>query len=262
MGQNWAYFHSTSRGFRDTGQISELPYLGMKLGHWQQIQKLYIYFLSTPGVKIGLSFTLWAAIFEMRADFQNCYIFGHETWSLVKVPELAHIASFLPQGVKIELTFALWTAVSEIWADFQNCHIGAWNLAIGQSSRCCTYTPFLPQGSNLSLFSLYGYRFPRYRPIIKIAMFGYETWQLAKVAEVAYITTFYPWGSKLRLFLLYGQQFLRYGPIIKIAIFEKFQETSFVWIVTGNIQKRFGRKVIKTVGGVAFWNFHSHRVSC
>ncbi len=41
----------------------------------------------------------------------------------------------------------------------------------------------------------------------------------------------------------------------------KFQERNFVWIVTGNIQERFGQKGIKTVG-VAFWNFHSYRVPC
>ena len=40
-----------------------------------------------------------------------------------------------------------------------------------------------------------------------------------------------------------------------------FQEATFVWIVTWNIQKKFGWKRIKTVG-VAFWNFHSHRVPC
>ena len=43
----------------------------------------------------------------------------------------------------------------------------------------CTYTPFLPQGSKLSLFSLYEQQFLRYVPICKIAIFGHETWPLA-----------------------------------------------------------------------------------
>ncbi len=30
-GQNWAYLSSTESGFRDMGQLSKLPYLGMKL---------------------------------------------------------------------------------------------------------------------------------------------------------------------------------------------------------------------------------------
>ncbi len=54
----------------------------------------------------------------------------------------------------------------------------------------------------------------------KIAIFGYETWPLAKyIPEVAHILSFYLRGSKLSLFLLYGQRFLRYGAIFKIAIF-------------------------------------------
>ena len=52
----------------------------------------------------------------------------------------------------------------------------------------------------------------RYGPIFKIAIFGHETWQVAKVPEVAHIPSFYPRGSKLSLLLLYWQQFLRCGP--------------------------------------------------
>ena len=94
------------------------------------------------------------------------------------------------------------------------------NLANCQSSRSCPYTPFLPQGSTLNLFSLYQQQFPRYGPIFKIAIFGHETWPLVKVPEVAHtcIYFFYPTGLKLGLFLLYGQRFPRYRPIFKIAI--------------------------------------------
>ena len=71
------------------------------------------------------------------------------------------------------------------------------NLAICQSSRICTYTStsFLPQGSKLSLFSLYEQRFLRYVPIFKIAIFGHDTWSLAKIPEVAHIASFYPRGN-------------------------------------------------------------------
>ena len=88
--------------------------------------------------------TIWA-------DLKTA-IFEHETWPVAKVPEAAHIpVLFLPQGVEIELIFALWAAFHEIQADFQTCHIWAWNLAIGQSSRSCTYTLFLPQGIKIEL---------------------------------------------------------------------------------------------------------------
>ena len=90
------------------------------------------------------------------------------------------------------------------------------NLAICQSS---TYTPFLPQGSKWSLFSLYEQRFLRSRPIFKIAIFEHDTWRLAKVKEVPHILSFYQLGPKLSLFSLYGQQFARYGSIFKSAIF-------------------------------------------
>ncbi len=92
------------------------------------------------------------------------------------------------------------------------------NLAICQSSRSCTHTPFLPQGSKLTLFSLYEEQFSRYGPIFKIAIFGHETWSLAKVPEVTHILSFHPRGSKLSLFSLYGQWFSRYGLIFKTAI--------------------------------------------
>ncbi len=115
--------------------------------------------------------------------------------------------------------FALQAVVLGIWTDFQTCHIRAWNLTIGQSARSCTYILFLPQGSKVSLFSLYGQWFPRYGPIFKIAIFGHETWPLAKVPELADTLPLYPRGSKLSLFLLYGQRFPRYGPVFKIAIF-------------------------------------------
>ncbi len=108
----------------------------------------------------------------------------------------------IPHGVEIELIFSLRAAVSEIRADFQNCHIWAWNLAIGESSRSCTYTAFLTKGSKLTLFSLYGQQFPRYGSIFKIAIFGHESWQVAKVPEFACIPSFYPRGSKFSLFLL------------------------------------------------------------
>ncbi len=75
------------------------------------------------------------------------------------------------------------------------------------------------KGSNLSLFLLYGQPFARYGPIFKIAIFGHETWPLAKVPQVSHMASFYPKGAKLSLFSLYGQRFLRYRPIFKIAIF-------------------------------------------
>ena len=68
-------FCSTGSGFRDTGRFSKLPSLGMKLGKWPKFQKLHIYFVP-QGAEIELIFTLQAAVFEIRADFQNCHIWA------------------------------------------------------------------------------------------------------------------------------------------------------------------------------------------
>ncbi len=184
----------------------------------------YTFFLP-QGVEIELIFALRVMVSEIGADFQNDHIsawnlaIGHSSRSCAYT-----CTPFLPQRGIIEVIFALQVEVSEIRANFQNCHIWGWNLGIGQGS-------FYPKGSKLSLVLLYGQRFPRpifactgsaFRgmgPIFKIAIFGHETWQLAKVPEVAYILSFYHRGSKLSLLLLYGQWFPRYGPIFQIGIF-------------------------------------------
>ncbi len=184
-------------GFRDIGQFSKLPYLGMKLGHPPKCQMCtYTYFLP-KGSKLRLFSLYWQRFPRYRPIF-NIAIFGHETWALVKMPDVAHIP-FLPQGGEIKLIFALRAAVFEIQADFQNCPIFEWNLATGQNARCCTYTLFLPRGSKLSLFLFYGLRFSRYGLILKIAIFGHETWPLAKMADVAHICSFYPRGVEIKL---------------------------------------------------------------
>ena len=80
----------------------------------------------------------------------------------------------------------------------------------------------LPKDSlstEIKLSSLYGQGFLRYWPIFKVAIFGDETWPLAKVPKVAHTLSFYPKGSKLSLFLLYGQRFSSYWMTFKISIF-------------------------------------------
>ncbi len=75
------------------------------------------------GSKLSL-FSLYGERFPRYRTIFKIAIFGHETWLLAKVPEVAH-TPFLPQGVEIELIFALHAAVSELQADFQNCHLWA-----------------------------------------------------------------------------------------------------------------------------------------
>ena len=171
--------------FRDMGRFWKLPYLGMELGHRKKFKKLHIQSLSTPRGWNWDYFALQAAVSEIRADFPNCHIWA---WNFAtgKSSKYWGVQSLsTPRGWNWTY-FALRAAVSEVRANFPNCHIWAWNLVPDKRFRSCTYTLFLPQGLKLSLFSLYGQQFPRYRPIFKIVIFGHETCQVAEVLEVTY----------------------------------------------------------------------------
>ncbi len=143
---------------------------------------------------VEVIFTLHTVVFEIQADFQNCHIWAWINLAIGQSYRSCTYTLFLLHMVEIELIFALCAAVSEIQAEFQNCQIWASNLVVGQSSISCTYTFFLPLGSQWRLFSLYGQRFLRYRRSFKIAIFGHETWSLAKVPEVAHMLSFSPKG--------------------------------------------------------------------
>ena len=96
-GQNYAYFRSTGSSFRGTGIFTKLPYLGTKFDHWQKFQKLDINSFYTRGPKLGW-FSLYRQAFPRYGPIFKIAIFGHETWPLAKVPEVAHILSFYPRG--------------------------------------------------------------------------------------------------------------------------------------------------------------------
>ena len=57
-------------------------------------------------------------------DFQNC-LFGHGTWPLAKVPQVAHISSFYPKGSKMRLT----SLMGRFSKQFQNLHICSLNFS-------------------------------------------------------------------------------------------------------------------------------------
>ena len=122
--------------------------------------------------------------------------------SLAKLHILVH--SFYPRGWNWAF-FPLRAAIPKYRPIFK-WDIWAWNLAIRKSSRSCTCT-LSTQGVEFELISLYGQWFQRYWPIIKIALFGHESWPLAKVPEVTHTLSFYPQGSQLSLLSLYGQPF-------------------------------------------------------
>ncbi len=162
------------------------------------------------GVKIKLNFALQAAVFETRADFQNCHIWA---WNLElkKVPEVAYAPSFYPRGSKLSLFLLYWQQFPRYGPIFKIAIFGheTWNLK--KVPKVVYAISFYPSGSKLSLLLLYGQRFLRYGPIFNIAIFGYETWNLKKSAGSCIWTFFLPHGSTLSSFSLYRKPFSRYS---------------------------------------------------
>ena len=84
------------------GQFSTLPYLGMKLGHWPKSQKLHTYYIFLPGSLNSANIRSMGSTFRDTALF-SITIFGHKTWQVAKVPEVAHIPSFYSKGLNFSL---------------------------------------------------------------------------------------------------------------------------------------------------------------
>ncbi len=74
-----------------------------QLDHWPKFQKLHIYSLSTPGVEIELIFALRAGVSEIRADFQNWYIWA---WSMAigQSSRNCNTLPLSPKGSKLSLS--------------------------------------------------------------------------------------------------------------------------------------------------------------
>ncbi len=96
-------------------------------------------------------------------------------WQKFKKLHIYTSTLFLRQKVKIELIFALRKAVSHIQAIF-------WHetLPLAQVPEA-VHINSLALGVEISLFSFYGHRFPRYESIFIIAIFGDELWLSVKV---------------------------------------------------------------------------------
>ncbi len=146
---------------------------------------------------------LRAAVSEILADFLHFHILA---WNL-ELKKRPNGYSLSTTVVEIKFIFALRAAVFEIRANLQNFHIWAWNLEFEERSQSCICTPFLLQGDEIKLISLYGQPISRYGLIFKISIFGHEIWKFKTCLKVAYVLSFYLRGSKLSLFLLYGQPF-------------------------------------------------------
>ena len=92
-----------------------------------------------------------------------------------------HTFSISTSGVEIELIFH---SMSSSFLD--RCRFSKWPYLGMKLGKCPkfqklhVYPLSTLEGSKLTLFLLYGQRFPRDGPIFKIAIFGHETWQMAR----------------------------------------------------------------------------------
>ena len=97
----------------------------------------------------------WALVLCLRTNLAIC-----------QVSEVAHILHFYLRGLN--------------WAE-------TWQVAkVPEFAQTCIAS-FYPRGLKLSLFLLYGQRFPRCGKVFKIAIFRHETWQVAIVPDFAHI---------------------------------------------------------------------------
>ncbi len=101
--------------------IFPIAILGMKLAQFGKVPEV-AHIISTPwGLKLSL-FSLYSQLFPRYSANVKIAIFGHTTWSLVKVTEVYTCNRFLPQGghdfypkgVEIELAVALQGKVIKI----------------------------------------------------------------------------------------------------------------------------------------------------
>ncbi len=163
-GQIKLIFSLQHSGFRDNGWFSKLPYLAMKPGIWEMCQKLHMNPLSTPQRWNWAYFALRAAVSETCVRYGLIFkiaIFGHETWNLKNVPEVAYGPSFYPIGSKLSLFLLYMQLFPRYRPIFKVVIFGheTWNL---KKVPQIAYGPsFYPIGSKLSLFLLYRRPFSR-----------------------------------------------------------------------------------------------------
>ncbi len=219
-------------------------------GHWPRFPMLHIHSLSIPGGQNQVYFHSMGSGFRDTAWFFKISKFGHETWLLaIKVPEVAHAIFSTPGGRNWAYFCSTHSAFQDMgplsklpylgmklghWPKFQRLHI---------------YSLYL-RGSKLSLFLLYGQWFPRYGHTFKICIFGHETWQVARVTEVAQYPLSTPWGQNWAYFRSMGSGFWDMG---------RFSKLPYSGMKLGHCPKfqKFHIYSLSTQGGRNWAYFHS-----
>ncbi len=166
------FFHSMSSGFRDTDRFFKIAIFRHETWPLEVWEVAHIISFNPRGGGSNLSlFRSTGSSFWDTGPFLKLPYFSMKLGHWPKCQQL-HIYPLSNPGGRNRACFSSTAVVSEILADFQNCHIWAWNLAIGQSSRSCTYSLFLPQGvENLACFNSTGSGFQDTGRFSKFAIF-------------------------------------------------------------------------------------------
>ena len=137
-----------SSSFRDTGPFSKLPYLGIKLGHWQKFHKLHIYSFYPRGSKWSL-FSLYGQRFPRYRPIFKIAIFGMK---LAHWPKL-HIHTLYTPGGRNWVYFQSTGSSSWYMGRFSKLPCLGINLGHWQTfQQFYIYSTFHPNGLKLSLF--------------------------------------------------------------------------------------------------------------
>ncbi len=203
--RKWTYFCSRGSGFWDTGRFSKLPYLGIELGPWQKLQKLHIHILSTPGCRNWAYFRSTDNGFRFTGQFIELPYLGIELGHRLKLQKLRILSLSTPGGRHWPNFLSTASGLRDTGQFSKLPYLGM-KLKHWEKFQMLHTDCLSTRGSEWSLFSLYGQRFARYRPIFKIAIFGHETCSLGKVPDVAHTLSSHPKGSKFSLFSLYSQR--------------------------------------------------------
>ena len=162
----------------------------MKLGYWPNLGKLHIY---PKGSKLSL-FSFYGQSFLRYWTFLKIAIFGHETWPLAKVPEVAHILS---PGVEIELIFDLQATVQRYRPFFNIAIFGyeIWPLG-AKFQKLYIYSLSTPGGRNRVYFRSTGSGF---RDMGRLSKLPYLGMKLGQSSRSCTYTVFQTHGSEIEL---------------------------------------------------------------
>ncbi len=186
-----------------------------RLGHLPMFQKLHIYSISTSGVEIELIFTLWAAVSQIYADFQNCHIWA---WNFV-----------IGQNARSRI-YTLSTPRGQFWTYFRSTGSSFWDtgrfsklpylgMRLGhwpKSQKLHIYPRSTPRGRNWAYFCSTGRGLRDKGRFSTLPYLGMKFGHWPKCQKLHIYTLFTPGGRNAAYFRSRGSGFRDMGRFSKL----------------------------------------------